>query len=92
MRTYIMYHKACISGLYTKRPIMSDAHWEVVLDRGSTDKVVFGHVLSETLVCKPTKRQLRKMRRAFRKDWEQIIQRQEFENSWEGIHCDVIGL
>lgn len=92
MKTYVMYHKACISGLFTKHPIMTDALWEVVIDRASTEDVIFGHVLSEMFVCKPTKRQLRRMKREFRKEWAEIKARQEFENSWEGIHCHIIGL
>lgn len=92
MKTYVMYHKACISGLFTKRPIMTDALWEIAMDRAGEGKVIFGHVLSEMFICKPTKRQLRRMKRQFRKEWAELEVKYDFENSWEGIHCDIIGL
>lgn len=92
MKTYIMYRKACVSGFFTKHPIMADALWVVLIDREGEGKHTFGNVLSEMFICKPTKRQLRRMKRQFRKEWAELQAKYDFEDSWEGIHCDIIGL
>lgn len=67
-----------------------DASWDIVIDRAGDGVLPFGHVNFFELPTKPTKRQLRKMKRLFRKSVTCEVQRLEWENSWEGIHCDIL--
>lgn len=68
------------------------AQWEIFLNTDAQDYLPWGHVLIQDFTTKPTKKQIRQVKREFRKEVERLKIREEFAQSWEGIHCDVAGL
>lgn len=65
--------------------------WELFLNENSKQYLTFGYVQLIRFPVKPTARQLRKIKRRFRKDVEVEIKRQEDENDREACIIDRLG-
>lgn len=92
MKMFIMYTGPFVANFGTKAEFQANASWELFLDTGSRKNLVFGEVTSIYFVTKPTPRQIRKAKKAHRVRVRERIAEAEFADSWEGIHCDIIGL
>lgn len=68
------------------------SQWELFLDEPSQKYLLFGHVWQKEFATRPTKRQVRQFKRQFRKATAKLIERSKWNDSWEAIHCDIIGL
>lgn len=92
MNIMLMYQPASeiVRGMKVEHRV--PALWETFLDTGSKLNLPFGEVTIFQTGTKPTKRQLRKFKHIHRVNIAKSIAEHEFNNSWEGIHCDVMGM
>lgn len=92
MKTIVMYYSPEVVNKGTKAEIGTVAQWEVFLDTEGTTTLPFGYVTMQYYVARPTKRQIRALKKLHRRSVIEAIDRRNFDESWEGIHCDIIGL
>lgn len=92
MKIILMYTPPHISNLGTKFEYEHKAIWELFIDTGSKPNLPFGRVDIFTFHTHPTKRQIRQAKKQHRKNVVEAIEAREWEDSWEGIHCDIISL
>lgn len=92
MNIITMYFGPKLHHKGTKAEMETVAQWEVFIDTSGTLTLPFGYVTMQYYVTKPTKRQIRALKKKHRKDMQASIDLREWEESYEGIHCDIIGL
>lgn len=70
MQVIIMYFPGHVSGTPgTKEPLVNiPAEWEVFIDTPGNNTLPFGEVTSQTYVARPTKKQIRELKRRHRLD------------------------
>lgn len=59
MKMMLMYNGPMVSNFGTKAEFRSNANWELFIDTGSQNWLIFGEVTSIYFVTKPTPRQIR---------------------------------
>lgn len=92
MKIHMFFCNSTTTDFNTKYHGSWPAGWEVILDQEGTMSLPFGYVEFTTFVTKPTKRQLRRFKKDFRKNYLAEVERHKWSQSWEAIHCDVLGL
>ncbi|QHS01672.1 hypothetical protein CPT_CIP9_136 [Enterobacter phage vB_EclM_CIP9] len=92
MKQIVMYYSPEVVHKGTKAEIETIAQWEVFLDTGGSTSLPFGYVTMQYYATRPTKRQIRALKKQHRRSIVEAIEAREWEDSWEGIHCDIIGL
>lgn len=92
MKIIVMYFKPELHNPGTKAEYSSIAEWEVFVDTEGNSTLPFGYITTKKFSARPTKRQIRAAKREHRKLIIKKIEEREWENSWEAIHCDIIGL
>ena len=92
MKQIVMYYSPEVVHKGTKAEIETIAQWEVFLDTGGTTTLPFGYVTMKYYATRPTKRQIRALKKQHRRSIVEAIDLYNFKESMEGIHCDIIGL
>ncbi len=92
MKIHMFYAPVVLSNGLRMKSYDEYATWEAIIDRAGDNTLPFGHVEFFEFVTKPTKRQMRKLKKYFRMAVLREIDRKAFEDSLESIHCDVMGL
>lgn len=87
MKIHMFYAPATLSGdKRTKSYYDEYATWEVIIDRAGDMTLPFGHVEFFEFITKPTKRQMRKLKKYFRLAVVREIHRQNLgESCWADL-------
>ncbi|QOI66516.1 hypothetical protein [Erwinia phage FBB1] len=84
---YVKLHPTWIKGPEKNLP----SEWELFIDECSKQYLTFGYVDVIRFPVKPTSRQLRKIKRQFRKEVRNEMKRQKDEHEWEDCIIDRLG-
>ncbi|BBC78078.1 Hypothetical protein KNT65_gp030 [Escherichia phage EcS1] len=72
MKTYIHYYPGFVYAKGTKAEYSFKASFELIIDQDASDKLRFGCVSAKVFVTRPSKRQIRRQQKEFRKEMKAL--------------------